>query len=109
MIRQVSYALVLMLLDGCGGANETASTQSSVAGEQTYQRYCFSCHASGVSGAPPSGNAAAWAPRLAQGEQTLLQHTIDGMSSAGMPPRGMCLQCTDQELLDAIHYMTTAH
>lgn len=109
MIRQVRYALMLMLLGGCGDANETASTQSNVPGEQTYQRYCFSCHASGVSGAPPSGNAAAWAPRLAQGEQVLLQHTIEGMPSAGMPPRGMCLQCTDQELLDAIHYMAAAH
>jgi len=29
------------------------------------------------------------------------------MASAGMPPRGMCVACTDQELKDAIHYMST--
>jgi cytochrome c5 len=109
MIRYASFLLSLVLLGGCGGANETASTKSNVPGEQTYQRYCFSCHASGVSGAPPIGNTAAWAPRLAQGEQILLQHTIEGLPSAGMPPRGMCLQCTNQELLDAIHYMTATH
>jgi cytochrome c5 len=109
MIRSSSYLLVLVLLGGCGGANDAVSTQSNVPGKQTYQRYCFSCHASGVSGAPPMGNAAAWAPRLAQGEQILLQHTIEGLPSAGMPPRGMCLQCTDQDLSDAIHYMTAAH
>jgi cytochrome c5 len=99
--------LMLLLFGGCsGGADDVGSAKSDVPGEQTYQRYCFSCHASGVSGAPPIGNAAAWAPRLAQGEQTLLQHAVEGMPSAGMPPRGMCLQCTDQDLRDAIHYMT---
>jgi len=106
MIRHANCVLALVLLGGCGGANDVASIKSTVPGEQTYQRYCFSCHASGVSGAPPIGNAAAWAPRLAQGEQILLQHTIEGLPSAGMPPRGMCLQCTNQDLLDAIHYMT---
>src|SRR5215510_5233418 len=100
MTRQFRCVLMLMLLGGCGGDKDgTASTQSTVAGEQTYNRFCFSCHASGVSGAPQNGNATAWAPRLAQGETILLQHTIEGMPSAGMPPRGMCLQCTDQELL----------
>lgn len=110
MLKRSSSALmVLTLIAGCGGGAEDAgSTRANVPGEQTYQRFCFSCHASGVSGAPPMGNAAAWAPRLAQGEQILLQHTIEGMPSTGMPPRGMCLQCTDQELLDAIHYMSAA-
>jgi cytochrome c5 len=109
MIRYAGYLLGLVLLGGCGGSKDAASAQSNVPGEQTYQRYCFSCHASGISGAPPIGNAAAWAPRLAQGEQILLQHTVEGLPSAGMPPRGMCLQCSDQDLLDAIHYITAAH
>jgi cytochrome c5 len=110
MIRYSICLLIAALLGGCGGANDAAPTKTNAPGEQTYQRFCFSCHASGISGAPPIGNGAAWAPRLAQGEGVLLQHTIEGLPSAGMPPRGMCLQCTDQELLDAIHYMSaTSH
>ena len=109
MTRRLGCALMVMLLVGCGGEKDGASSKSTVPGEQTYQRFCFSCHASGVSGAPPIGNAAAWAPRLAQGEKVLLQHTVEGLPSAGMPPRGMCLQCSVQDLLDAIHYMSAAH
>ena len=102
-------ALVLGVLSGCGNVKDEAAAQPKAPGELTYQRFCFSCHASGVSGAPPAGDAAAWVPRTAQGDDVLLKHTIEGLPSAGMPPRGMCSQCTDQELLDAIHYMTTQH
>jgi cytochrome c5 len=108
-MRNLALILMLGVLSGCGGgAEDTGTAQSKAPGELTYQRYCFSCHASGVSGAPPIGNSAAWAPRIAQGEDVLLEHTIAGMPSTGMPPRGMCLQCTDQELLDAIRYMAAA-
>ena len=98
----------VLWLSGCGG-EQTASDPSKpqLPGQLTYQRFCISCHASAVSGAPPIGNAQAWAPRIAQGQEVMLQHTIEGMPSAGMPPRGMCAACTDQELKDAIHYLTT--
>ncbi len=110
-MRSGAMLLVSMMsLTGCGGgAGSSDPTQPKAAGELTYQRYCFSCHASGISGAPPAGNAAAWSPRLAQGEALLLQHTVEGMPAAGMPARGMCLQCTDQELLDAINFMAAPH
>lgn len=109
MRRHVGWIAMLVLLCGCGsGAGDGGSAGTNVPGQLTYQRYCFSCHASGVSGAPPFRNAAAWAPRLAQGEPILLQHTIEGLSAKGMPPRGMCMECTDRELLDAIHYMSAA-
>jgi len=93
---------------GCGGGDSAAKPEKQLApGEQTYQRFCISCHSSGISGAPPVGNAQAWAPRLAQGDEALLKHTIEGMPSAGMPPKGMCVACSDQELMDAIHFMTS--
>lgn len=72
-------------------------------GEQTYRRFCLSCHASGAAGAPRVGDARAWAPRIEQGMEVMLRHTIDGMP--GMPPRGMCTRCDDDELRAAIVYM----
>ena len=107
MFRSAIGATALALLAGCGEQPAVDTSKPLQPGQQTYQRFCISCHASGISGAPPFGNAQAWAPRLAQGEAVLLQHTIEGMASAGMPPRGMCVACTDQELKDAIHYMST--
>ncbi len=100
----------LLLAAGCGGEPATSSsTNPLLPGQQTYQRFCVSCHASGISGAPPIGNTQAWAPRIAQGEALMLKHTIEGMPSGGMPPRGMCAACSDEDLKDAIRYMTTPH
>lgn len=108
-LRVIFIAIVLSALSACdrgsGAAGDAAPELAP--GQLTYQRFCISCHSSGVSGAPPLGNAVAWAPRIAQGEAMLLKHTVDGMPSSGMPPRGMCGACSDQELLDAIHFMTS--
>jgi cytochrome c5 len=107
LTRSLGCFALVSLLGACGGSeppDDPAKPQPP--GETTYRRFCISCHASGISGAPPAGNAAAWAPRLAQGEDVLLQHTIEGIASGGMPPKGLCAACTDQELRDAIRYMT---
>ena len=106
--RAIVITGVLFALVGCGGesGNGIDAAKVRAPGELTYQRFCISCHSSGVSGAPPVGNALAWAPRIAQGDDILLEHTIEGMPSAGMPPRGMCVSCSDSELLDAVHFMT---
>jgi len=108
--RSFAVCVATIALAGCGGGSSGAndSGKPRPPGEQTYQRFCISCHASGIGGAPPIGNAEAWRPRLAQGEAVLLEHTRQGMPSGGMPPNGMCSTCTDQELLDAIHYMVNA-
>ena len=45
---------------------------------QVYSASCKLCHANPASGAPLTGDAAAWAPRLAQGIDTLLDHSING-------------------------------
>jgi cytochrome c5 len=106
MMRLGLVALVMMVLAACGG--ETSSTaENGVAahpGGQTYTRFCFSCHAAGIAGAPRTGDPAAWAPRIAKGRDALLTATIDGIPP-GMPPRGLCARCTDEELADAVDYM----
>lgn len=73
-------------------------------GEATYQNYCFSCHTPGLSGAPKTGDKEAWAPRIAKGPDLLLASTVEGMPPA-MPPRGMCFDCSDEDLAAAISYM----
>lgn len=51
---------------------------------QVYDTSCKLCHANPASGAPLTGDAQAWSPRIAQGADTLLDHTINGYN--GMPP-----------------------
>ena len=73
-------------------------------GKKTYERYCFTCHASGVAGAPSLDDGEAWEPRLDRGRDALLQSVVRGMPP-GMPPMGLCSACTDEQLLESIDYM----
>ena len=71
-----------------------------------YNQSCIACHASGAAGAPKKGDSVAWKPRLAKGMDTLLKHTKEGIKA--MPPKGMCMDCTDAEFTALIKYMSAA-
>lgn len=74
-------------------------------GEQVVQAVCGGCHGAGVMGAPKIGDKAAWAPRVAQGAATLEQHALQGFKA--MPAKGGCAACSDEEIKNAIKYMTS--
>jgi cytochrome c5 len=61
-------------------ASDLASLKS---GEQVYQAVCTACHGAGLAGAPKTGDAAAWAPRLATGYETLLNSALKGKGAMG--------------------------
>ena len=46
---------------------------------------------------------AAWNPRIAQGTDTLLDHSINGYN--GMPPMGLCMQCSEAQFVALISFM----
>ena len=68
-----------------------------------YQRSCFACHATAASNAPLTGDAQAWAPRMAQGMDTLINHVVDGYK--GMPPMGLCMDCNSDDFEKLILFM----
>ena len=71
-------------------------------GEETVKEVCAACHLAGVANAPKLGDKAAWAPRLKQGLDGLMQTVIKGKGA--MPPRaGTSL--TDPELASAVVFM----
>jgi len=85
-------------------ASNGGESQGSRSGEQVYNQACAACHASGVLNAPKKGDAGDWEERIAQGMDVLLEHSIDGFNA--MPPRGTCMNCSDEEIQAAIDYMT---
>jgi cytochrome c5 len=85
-----------------GAKAETASAGPR-SGTQVYNKACIACHSVGVLGAPKPNDAAAWAPRISQGFDTMWQHAIKGYNA--MPPRGTCGDCTDDEIKAAIEHM----
>ena len=82
-------------------AGESAAP-ATVNSADLYQANCFACHGTGAAGAPILGNKEAWAPRIAQGEATLVEHSINGFNA--MPPRGGTT-LKDEELKAVVTYM----
>ena len=72
-------------------------------GEEVYTAVCASCHAVGVMNAPKFGNKADWAPRVERGIADLVKVSISGKGA--MPPKGTCMDCSDDELKAAIEHM----
>ncbi|MCL4410879.1 MAG: cytochrome c5 family protein [Gammaproteobacteria bacterium] len=96
-------AKVRLAGDETAQANGQQAAEGGRSAEQVYNQACAACHTSGVLGAPRKGNADDWTDRLAQGMDVLLEHSINGFNA--MPPRGGCMNCTDEEIEAAIEYM----
>jgi cytochrome c5 len=88
-------------------APEPAVAAVNPAAASTYAKTCALCHAAGVGGAPKPGDKADWAPRIAQGEQTLFKHAIEGFTGAKgmMPPRGGSPSLSDEDVKAAVTHM----
>ena len=90
-----------------GSAQEAAPVQVAAAedlnGEQIYQQVCASCHAAGVLNAPKPGDAAAWAPRKAKGDDVLYASAINGIGV--MPAKGGRADVSDDAVKAAVDYL----
>jgi cytochrome c5 len=73
--------------------------------QDRYQKSCFACHGFGANGAPRTGVAADWAPRMEKGMATLVKHASEGFNT--MPPKGLCFDCSDDEFKALIEFMAT--
>jgi cytochrome c5 len=84
-------------------AGDAAAAAEPMTADQIYQAKCLACHDTGAAGAPKTGDAAAWAPRIAQGMDTLLANATNGLNA--MPPKGLCMECSDADLKAVVQYM----
>lgn len=100
-MRVLPLAALLGLLIGTSTA--IAADRST---ETLYKTKCAVCHLSGAAGAPKTGNAAQWAPRLEKGADVLLNSVVNGLGA--MPPKGLCMDCTEAEFTALIEYMVVA-
>lgn len=93
-----------------GAPDPSSQPAAVVAGagdpKNIYDNNCKMCHQTGVAGAPKFGNKADWAPRAAQGLDTLVKAALTGIRA--MPPKGNCLTCTPEEIKATVEYMLDA-
>jgi cytochrome c5 len=79
------------------------------AGKALFNTACTACHTAGIAGAPKVGDKAAWAPRIAQGMNTLYDHAIKGFQGkAGMMPAKGGSSAPDADVKAAVDYMVAA-
>lgn len=88
-------------------AADAAPVADLDAGKSIYGKTCALCHAAGVAGAPKPGDKDDWAPRIAQGKDTLYKHAIEGFTGdkGVMPPRGGASSLSDDDVKSAVDYM----
>ena len=79
------------------------------AGKKLYESVCTACHGAGIAGAPKFADKAAWAPRIAEGLDTLYEHAIKGYQGKNgvMPAKGG-YGGPDDDVKAAVRYMTAA-
>lgn len=68
-----------------------------------YLRSCRSCHTVAATGAPLTGDMAAWAPRMEKGMSVMVDSVVNG--SGGMPPFGLCMDCSAKQFEALIQFM----
>lgn len=71
-----------------------------------YTTACAVCHGAGIAGAPKLGDKAAWAPRIAKGEPTLIQNAIKGIGA--MPPKGGAVDASEADIKAVVDHMIAA-
>ena len=82
---------------------DTRLALASTRGEEIYSSRCIACHLTGAAGSPKLGDAEAWSSRVAKGMDVLYNNVINGFK--GMPAKGLCMKCSDEELKAVVDYM----
>lgn len=90
-------------------AGDAAAGADLALGQSVYEGKCKACHATGAAGSPKLDDKANWAPRIAQGMDTLVKHAIEGFKGTVgyMPPKGGFATLTDDEVKAAVAYMVS--
>ena len=74
-------------------------------GKKVYDATCTACHTAGLANAPKPGDKAAWAPRVKQGMDAMVQAAIKGKGA--MPPKGGATNLSDAEVRAAVEFMVS--
>jgi len=113
---------VCMAGDSCAAAVVQVATGPRT-GSEIYPSGCAGCHDAGVLNSPKFGDFDAWKGRISSAEYTpvkegfsrenvpetimtkLYNSAINGIGA--MPPKGLCSDCSDEEIKASVDYMIT--
>ena len=104
----VAFGAIFFVSTGIADQNpsiDLAQLSDGFNAEQKYMASCFACHSTGAAGAPKVGEGMAeeWGPRLEKGLDAVVANAINGINT--MPAKGLCFDCTDDDLRALVEYM----
>ncbi|HEX7340782.1 MAG TPA: c-type cytochrome [Rhodanobacteraceae bacterium] len=79
-------------------------------GKTIFHDLCTSCHTNPATGAPQLGNKAEWAPRIAEGIPTLIQHALHGYTGPDgrhMPAKGGNPALTEKQIAATVKWIVS--
>lgn len=85
------------------GGGQTAAVAAPKEPAAIYSSVCFTCHDTGLAGAPKLGDKAAWAPRIATGKEALYHSALMGKNA--MPAKGGAGNLSDDEIKHTVDFM----
>lgn len=103
MSERLAPAGEISLVGEVASAPAAGNGGGSRSGDDVYNTSCKTCHGSGMAGAPKFGAPEQWVARIDKGMDTMYTSAISGFQ--GMPPKGLCMDCSDDELKAAVDYM----
>ena len=110
MLIQIAKVAVILItwaysIVSSAGEIQLAQLSEGFNAQQKYMASCFACHSTGAAGAPKvgAGMSAEWEPRLEKGLDAVVQNAINGINT--MPAKGLCFDCTDEDLRAIVEYM----
>lgn len=111
MLRRILVLFFLQALSALMWAHQPLKFLAELKGRndaasKIYDAYCKTCHDPKPQipiGAPRINDTNEWAGRL-KDRKKLLQHTFEGYQL--MPARGGCFECSDEQLVQVIEFMT---
>lgn len=89
--------------EDCAASVVASADTGPRSGQAVYEKSCVACHNTGAANAPKLGDAAAWAPRIAKGMDTVYENAWNGLNA--MPAKGLCMDCTREEMDNAVDYL----
>lgn len=80
-----------------------SGTYSFASGEDTYKTVCANCHSKAFANSPQLGDAARWAPLIAEGQIIITAHGYVGVRA--MPAKGGKPDLSVIDFAEAVNYM----
>ncbi|MCA2999742.1 MAG: cytochrome c5 family protein [Rhodocyclaceae bacterium] len=105
LIKNLVFGLLVLGYTGSHAiaAENTPFPKAPMTGKQVYEAVCANCHATGLVGAPKTGDKAAWKELIAEGQTDLVGSSLAGIRR--MPPMGGEPALYDLEVAFAVNYM----